>query len=235
MTSRQYKWLLFDADGTLFDYDEAEQQAFTKTIQEFGIPYEDRFLDAYHRINGAIWLARERGKITVERLKIKRFELLFEAEKLKGDPRRFSERYLENLAGEAALLDYAEETIFTLARHYNLALVTNGLKEVQRKRLKKSKLDRYFDEVIISDEIGASKPDNKFFETTFTKIGSPAKTEVLIIGDSLTSDIQGANNYGIDACWLNPERHMRMRGVTIKYEIESLLELVEILLTGGPR
>ena len=235
MISKQYKWLLFDADGTLFDYDESERQAFTKTIEALGIPYDDKYLDAYHRINAALWLARERGKISVERLKTKRFELLFEAEKINGDPQRFSERYLNNLAGEGALLDYAEETIFTLARHFNLVLVTNGLKEVQRSRLKISKLDRYFDEVIISDEIGASKPDKKFFEKTFAKIGSPAKTEVLIIGDSLTSDIQGANNFGIDACWLNPQRHMRMPGLAIKYEIENLLELVEILLTGPHR
>lgn len=229
MKSKQYEWLLFDADGTLFDYDECERQAFTKTIQQIGAQYDERFLDEYKRINGAIWIDREQGKIDVEKLKIKRFELLFEAVKISYDPKRFSDRYLENLAEEAELLDNAEEAIQKISRDYKLVLVTNGLKEVQRRRLKKSSLNIYFDEVIVSDEIGASKPDEKFFKITFAKMGNPSKGEVMIIGDSLSSDIQGANNYRFDACWYNPRGKKREPGLEIKYEVGSLLELVEIL------
>lgn len=221
--------VLFDADGTLFNYDECERQALTKTIQQIGVQYDERFLAEYKRINSAIWMDREQGKIDVERLKIKRFELLFEAVKISHDPKSFSDRYLENLAEEAELLDNAEEVIQKLSRNYKLALVTNGLKEVQRRRLKKSSLNRYFDQVIVSDEIGASKPDEKFFEITFAKMGNPVKDKVMIIGDSLSSDIQGANKFRIDACWYNPMKKKRAPGLEIKYEIGGLLELVEML------
>ena len=231
MKSKKYTWLLFDADGTLFDYDECERRALAKTLLQAGIPVEERYLDAYRRINAALWLDREQGKIGVEALKIKRFHLLLEETGLAADAKEVSATYLAHLAGEAVLLDQAEETLAQLSGAYHFALVTNGLKEVQRHRLKKSGLARYFEAVIISDEIGASKPENAFFHETFHQIGWPDKSRVLIIGDSLTSDIQGANNYWIDACWVNLNRAVPPAKYRITYEINLLPDLLDIL--GG--
>ena len=158
MKNKKYKWLLFDADGTLFDYDKGEKQAIENTIQDIGIRYEERYLIEYRKINSAIWQDREQGKIDPERLKVKRFELLFEALKIQFDPEKSSKIYLENLANEAELLENAEETIKAIAKDHKLVVVTNGLKEVQRSRLEKTSIHRYFEDIIISDEIGTSKP-----------------------------------------------------------------------------
>ncbi len=229
MNSNQYTWLLFDADGTLFDYDECERRALAKTLQEAGIPADERYLATYRQINAALWLLREQGQIEVEALKIRRFERLLEETGLAAEAEAFSVEYLGHLGEEVVLLDQAAETIAQLAGTYRFALVTNGLKEVQRRRLKKSGLGRFFETVIISDEIGASKPDPAFFEETFHQIGRPNKSQVLIIGDSLTSDIQGANNFGIDACWVNLNGAVRPPGYKINYEINHLSDLINIL------
>lgn len=231
---KKYTWLLFDADGTLFNYDQAEIQAFTNTIEQIGVEYDERYLNEYKRINSALWLDRELGKINLESLKIKRFELLFKAIGVNYDPKMGSDRYLRNLGEEAGLIEDAFETVKALASDYKLALVTNGIKEVQRRRLEKSPFQPYIETVIISDEIGASKPDVKFFEITFEKIGNPLKSETLIIGDSQTSDMQGATNYGIDACWYNPRGQERAAGLDITYEISRLPELVNILSPANP-
>jgi 2-haloacid dehalogenase len=229
MKSTPYSWLLFDADGTLFDYDECERRALAKTLKQTDIPVTERALAAYRRINAALWLKREQGKISVAALKLQRFKTLFEEIGISADPQKFGAGYLENLGGEAVLLDQAAETIERLALDYHLALVTNGLREVQRKRLEKSGLKHLFEAVIISDEIGASKPDVAFFEETFIQIGQPVKSRVLMIGDSLTSDIQGANNFGIDACWVNLNGKIKPSGYEIIYEVNKLSGLIEVL------
>jgi YjjG family noncanonical pyrimidine nucleotidase len=228
-TTAKYTCLLFDADGTLFDYDAGERQALAQSLDEIGVDYQARYLAEYRRINTAIWQAREQGHIEAERLKVRRFELLFEVLGMAHDPQAFSARYLGNLAQQATLLDQAQQTIQALAGDYQLVLVTNGLKEVQRRRLHKSSIHRYFQDIVVSDEIGAAKPDVGFFEITFQRLGHPPKEEVLMIGDSLTSDIQGANNYGIDACWYNPEGRERDPSLAIRYEIRTLLALIDIL------
>ena len=229
MKNKKYKWLLFDADGTLFDYENGEKNSLEKAFQDAGIEYDETVLDEYRKINGAIWLDREKGKIDPDVLKVKRFELLFESLDVQFDPARFSKIYLDRLGSEAELLENALETVIALAKDHKLVVVTNGLREVQRRRLRKTSLSRYFEEIIVSDEIGASKPDPEFFEITFEKIGNPRREDVMIIGDSLTSDIQGANNYGFDACWYNPLKSEADPDLDIKYEINDLFELVPIL------
>ena len=230
MNPKIYSWLLFDADGTLFDYDQAERQAFINTLGQIGVAFEENHLAKYQSINSKLWLDRERGKIDLESLKARRFELLFQAIGMESDPREVGQLYLRNLGEEAGLLDGAKEIIKTLAIHFNLAVVTNGIKEVQRRRLEKSPFQDCFDEIIISDEIGVSKPDAAFFEIAFQRIGNPPKTETLIIGDSLTSDMQGAANFGIDACWFNPQQLEKPLNLNIQYEIRGLRQLFDLLL-----
>jgi 2-haloacid dehalogenase len=230
MTPKKYTWLLFDADGTLFDYDQAERQAFIQTLEQFKVPFEERHLEEYQRINSALWIEREIGKIDLESLKARRFELFFQAIGIEYDPVLGSQQYLHHLGEQAGLLDGAEDIVKTLATNFRLAVVTNGIKEVQRRRLEKSPFEDCFEEIIISDEIGASKPDAAYFEITFERIGNPPKAEALIIGDSLTSDMQGAANYGIDACWYNPQGNEMPPGFDIRYEIRHLGELVDVLV-----
>ncbi|MBN1993053.1 MAG: YjjG family noncanonical pyrimidine nucleotidase [Anaerolineae bacterium] len=224
----KYKWLLFDADGTLFDYDRAEQFALQHTFGQLGYPFEERYLHAYRRINHAIWLEFEQGKIDQASLRTRRFELLFETVNITYNPQVFSAAYLANLAAASFLMAGAEETVELLSPKYNILIITNGLAEVQRPRFKGSAIYRHIKEIIISEEVGAAKPDPQIFSLAFARMRHPAKNEVLIIGDSLTSDIQGGRNYGIDTCWFNPHRQINGQ-ILPTFEIQTLAELPRIL------
>lgn len=223
-----YTWFLFDADGTLFDYDKSEPVALANTFAQFGCAFDVTYLDAYHTINDQLWRDFERGTIEQERIKVLRFERLFNAIGLAGAPdvMAFSARYLENLGNCTALIDGAESLIAALRGRVHLALITNGLQVVQRSRLERSTIGSAFEVVVISEEVGCSKPRPGIFDVAFARMGHPSKREVLMIGDSLTSDIKGGCNYGIDTCWHNPAGAPRPTDIMITYEIRSLRELL---------
>lgn len=225
----KYKWLLFDADGTLFDYDKAEGFALRSTFDMLGLGYEAHYGEVYRRINAEIWLDFEAGKITQRRLRTRRFELLFDAIESDCDPAEFSKRYLANLALGTDLIEGAEDVIMSLHGRVGLLLITNGLADVQRPRFAKSTVGHYFSDVVISEEVGAAKPDPAIFEVAFAKMDFPAKADVLMVGDSLSSDIRGGLNYGIDTCWFNPEGRPYESGVMADHEISELRDLLLLL------
>jgi 2-haloacid dehalogenase len=221
----KYKWLLFDADGTLFDYDGAEAAALERTFEQVGLGFEPDYVAGYRQINKQIWLEFEQGTISQQRLRTRRFELLFEAAGIDSDPGAFGARYLRTLAEASQLVDGAEEIVKRLYGKAGLMIITNGLKDVQRPRLARSMIGGYFADVVISEEVGAAKPDGRIFDVAFAKMRHPKKQDVLMVGDSLTSDIKGGSDYGIDTCWFNPKRKPRDLKVEIRYEIEGLREL----------
>ena len=228
-TSKTYQWLLFDADGTLFDYDRAEEKALEGTFQDFQLFFTGDHAGSYQKINHQIWLDFENGLITAAELRVARFERLFAAISIQADALHFSQRYLQNLAMASDLIDGAEETIRRLKGHYHLGLITNGLKDVQRPRLACSAIAGYFDAVAISEELGAAKPDPLYFDLVFEMIGQPARKSVLVIGDSLSSDIQGGTNYGLDTCWFNPQGKPGRPELRVTYEIRRLEEIFQVL------
>jgi 2-haloacid dehalogenase len=225
----KYQWLLFDADGTLFDYNRAEAAALKKAFESFGFNFEPDYAPAYHRINAQIWCEFERGEVTQADLRAKRFALLSEALEIEFDPAAFSRSYLKYLGEGHYLLDDAQDVLEALYGKVGLLLITNGLKEVQRSRLARSVISHYFSDVIISEEVGAAKPDERIFEAAFQKMGHPKKEAVLMIGDSLTSDICGGNRFRIDTCWFNPAQSSCTVEVSIQYEITHLPELLPIV------
>jgi len=229
----RYTWLLFDADGTLFDYDRAENVAFQRAFQDVGIPFESVYLTTYRRINRRIWDDFEAGKITAERLKTKRFELLFEELQKAVNAQEFSNRYLSNLSEATYLLDDAENIVKTLATGYHIGIITNGLTKVQRPRFSASAVAPYIEATIISEEIGVAKPDVRIFDVAFEQMRHPARAEVLIIGDSLSSDMQGGYNYGIDTCWFNPSEMACSVAFQPTYEIHHLSKILDILTEGA--
>jgi putative hydrolase of the HAD superfamily len=225
----KYKYLLFDLDGTLFDYDYAEAQALKQTFFEFGIQYEDNFLEVYRKINHAIWNDFEAGKITQEKIKIKRFSELAHELELNYKSSNFSDSYLTNLSKGTHLIPGAEKTISKLSKKAELALITNGLTMVQKPRIGHSTIGQYFKLVVISEEIGYAKPGKEIFDHTLDKLDNPDKKDVLMIGDSLSSDITGGVNYGIATCWFNPKKFKRNEHPKPDYEIESLNDLLHIV------
>lgn len=225
----KYQWLLFDADGTLFDYDLSEAKALRNTFQDFDLPFSSQTLEAYRRINRQIWIDFENKRISAVELRTRRFGLLFAAVGVEADPNLFSAAYLGHLANGTDLVAGAHELVMTLRSRFRLGIITNGLRDVQRPRLDRSAIAGMFDVVTISEEIGAAKPDPAFFATVFDQMGWPPKNEVLVIGDSLTSDIQGGNRFGLDTCWYNPRRAAPDPRFPARYEIQTFTQLMKFL------
>jgi YjjG family noncanonical pyrimidine nucleotidase len=225
----RYDWVFFDADGTLFDYDAAEAAALEGGFEVRGLPYETSIGPLYSTINAAIWREFELGEISQAELKTERFDRLFEAVGLTEDSAAFSRSYLEILAAQTTLLDGAEELLRDLEGRVEMLLITNGLAEVQQPRFSASTIHRFFSEIVISGEIGLAKPDPAIFAFALEKIGRPARERVLMIGDSLGSDILGGANSGVDTCWYNPDRTPNGHQVEPTYEVEDLHEILDIV------
>jgi 2-haloacid dehalogenase len=205
MRDRRYKAIFFDADDTLFDYPRAERAALAACRREFRIRVApEAFLDAYRRHNHDLWREFERGETDQVRLRVERFRRAAGELGLDGLPlERISAFYLDALSGQPMLLPGALATVRALAKAYPLALVTNGIAAVQRRRFAASPVTAYFRSVVISEEAGFAKPDPRIFGPALRETGAAAD-EVLYVGDSVTSDMAAARNAGLDFCWLNP-------------------------------
>ena len=223
----KYPWLLFDADDTLFDYPKAEAKALQGTFGQLGLSYRPDYLPVYHKYNRQVWQEFEQGWLTSLELRTERFRLLFAEIGIVADPQLFSPLYLKNLARASDLFDGVAETLQTLSKGHHIGLVTNGLPDVQRPRLETSSINTLIEKVFISEEMGVAKPDKAFFDFVFQAIGDPKKSEVLIIGDSLTSDMLGGIQYGLDTCWVNPSQ--KTTGLPVTYQIKNLPELIPLL------
>jgi len=226
---QHYQWLLFDADGTLFDFDRAEVAAFEQAFGLISVRFEPSYLATYQRINQTLWQAVEREEIKPAIVKLRRFELLLEAIGVDISAVKLSDTYVECLAARAELIEDASEVLQALHGKYRIAILTNGLQAVQRGRLARSVIRDHIADIIISEEIGFAKPSKEFFDIAMARLGNPSLHEVLMSGDGWNSDIQGAVQYGIDACWYNPGKKPRPSDSKITREIASLSELVEWL------
>jgi len=226
---KHYPWLWFDADNTLFDYNKAEANALKQTFQSLSLPFEENYLGIYQRINHGLWQALEKQEITPTVLRFRRFELLLEDIQLNGSPDQVSSVYIQQLAICSELMDGAYEVLQSLYGKCRFAIVTNGLQAVQRSRLSHSAIRDFVTDIIISEEIGVAKPHSSFFEITSSRLGYPPKNDILIIGDSLTSDMQGGVDYGIDTCWFNPGNMPQPDDMPITYQIRHLRDLMDFL------
>ncbi len=224
-----YELLIFDADGTLFDFEKAEEYAFFKTAENAGRNFSNEEYGIYGRLNKAIWKEMELGQIDQETLKAERFTRFFAKLGIDEDEVGFSNEYLYNLSTAGFLFDGAVELLDQLKGRYRMVLLTNGLTSVQETRLGKSPVRPYFEELVISENVGISKPDPRIFEYTFDKIGYEKKDKALMIGDSLTSDIKGGLNFGVDTCWYNAEMKENEKNIVPKYEVHDYEGLLGIL------
>lgn len=226
----KYKLLLFDADETLFNFEESEKIAFSKTFSEFNLEYnENNHLKLYKKINGELWLKLEKEEIELEELKKSRFKFFFEELGIKIDYEKFNNLYMENLGNSSILLDDTLNLLKEIDKKYKMAIITNGFTNIQSNRIKKSEIAHFFDDIFISEEIGFSKPESEIFEYSVRKLGGFEKNEILMIGDNLVADIMGGLNFGVDTCWVNLKNKENNKGIVPKYEINNLLELLEIL------
>ena len=195
-----HKYLLLDADGTFLDFERTEKEALGLLFAHFGI--DEGLSSSYHTANARCWEEFEKGLITMEELKERRFDLFFRSQGLNLDAGEASRLYIDELSRHAYYIDGAEELLAHLSREHSLSVITNGIAQVQRGRLEALGAMRFFDHVVISEEVGVQKPSKAFFERALALIGAE-KEDCLVIGDSLTSDIKGAQDAGMDAFHLH--------------------------------
>lgn len=226
----KYEIIIFDADETLFDFKKSERDALKNTMLEFDIEYdENHHLKIYQGINTAIWKEFEDGLITQGKLKVERFKRLSDILNAGFDEVAFAKSYMKHLSYASFLYDDTIDLVESLHKDYRLTIITNGLTDVQDHRIRKSTIAKYFEDIVISEEVEVSKPDSRIFELALNNIKHTDKNKVLIVGDSLTSDIQGGINFGIDTCWFNPNKIVNKTGIKPTYEISNLMELKDIL------
>jgi len=228
-----YKYLLWDIDGTVLDFLASEEYAIRFLFKKYNIgECTDEMIKMYSGINAKYWQMLEKGELTKQEILTGRFKEFFGiigADISIVDD--FNRDYQVTLGDCIKFVDKAEDVLRFQKGKYVLAAVTNGTKVAQEKKLRLSGLDKVFDAIFISENVGAEKPSQEYFDYVFKTLNITNKKEVLIIGDSLTSDIKGGANAGIDTCWFNPLHKPNTHGIAVTYEIDDLGNLEEILLS----
>lgn len=219
-----YSTLLFDLDHTLFDSDASEAAAFDITMRAAGVADPSTVLNAYRRINGGLWAGVEAGTVRPIEVRSLRFERLFAEVGIDADVDEMAELFVQSLGSHGDLYPGAREVLEDLRQRARLALVTNGLSDVQRARLARLDIADLFETVIVSSEVGVTKPRPKIFEIAFERMGDPLKDSAVMIGDSLTSDIAGGAAFGIATCWYNP-KGLDRNGADVTHEVADLASL----------
>ncbi len=224
------KILLWDIDGTVLDFLAAEKAAIKSLFREFGIgDCTDEMIRQYSEINKEYWKKLERGEMSKPEILRRRFDDFFSLTGADADAEAFNNAYQIRLGDTIVFIDEADRLLKRLKdKGYKQYAVTNGTRVAQRNKLEKGGLYPLFDGIFISEEVGAEKPSPDFFGAVFKSIGNPDLSDVMIIGDSLTSDIKGGRNAGITTCYFNRESSLSSPDVDI--EIHSLYELEKILL-----
>jgi len=225
VTGPRYSTFLLDLDHTLFDSDASELAAFSQAIALAGTAAIDGHADAFRRINLELWAAVERGELTPQVVKTLRFERLVAEAALEADHAAMAHAYATGLASCGELYPGARDVLRMLREHASLALVTNGLSEVQRVRIERTGILELFDAVVISAEVGTAKPAKEIFDIAFEMLGGPARASAIMVGDNLASDIMGGSNYGIATCWYNPRQRPAGPDAGFSHQIRALEEL----------
>lgn len=226
----KYNVLLFDADNTVLDFDKSEEQALQRAFELCGVKYDTDVLTVYRRNNIAQWQRYERGEISRDEVLLNRFLLTLDELAIKNcNVNRLADEYEKYLHFGFYQIEHAREVLEELQKSCDLYVVSNGVLSIQNSRMKGSGLEKYFLRRFISEEIGVPKPNVEFFNRSFAQIPNLKKSSTLIIGDSLTSDVQGGINAGIDTCWYNPNGAKNNTQLVPSYEISDLRQLLEIV------
>lgn len=231
-----YDHLLFDADGTLFNFMAAEKWAISRFLEQVGVEATEESIATYSEINNEVWLSFEKGELTMDELKVERFAQFNRLHNISLSAKKSSELYSSLLSRTDHL--YSDTLpLLTLLKSANIpmSIITNGIASVQRGRLKASHTDSFFVSILISEELGVQKPDPLYFKKSLEIINSTgvSVTHPLIIGDSPTSDIKGGIESNIDTCWINRYQMKREASIRPTYEISSLWELIPLLNSNG--
>jgi 2-haloacid dehalogenase len=226
----KHRLFLFDLDDTLLDFKASEQLSFDRTMRALGLDaLPDSLFARYQAINIALWKSFETGAVSKDFLKVERFRRTFADNGLDLDPEAASRLYLESLSDTVVLIDGARELCETLAGIGEVGIITNGVEQIQHRRIVSAGLRDHVSFVATSEACGHAKPDSRFFEYTVRMARTFAHAETVIVGDRLDADILGANRFGIESCWFNPGGLANDSEALPTFEVARLHDVVPAL------
>lgn len=226
-----YRFLLFDLDHTLLDFESAEETALTQMLEDMNFPDVQAFKDYYKPMNQGLWKDLEQKKISKKDLINSRFAIAFAHFGRDVDGEEMALRYQDYISQQGQTFPGAEDLLAKLVeRGYQLYGATNGVTAIQQGRLKQSAITPYFKEIFISEQLGTQKPEVAFYEKIGNLIPGFAKEQALMIGDSLTADIAGGNAAGIDTVWYNPDHKENTSQVVPTYTVSNYQEIADLLI-----
>ncbi len=220
----KYQWILFDADETLFSFN--SYLGLKAMLVRYGIEFSEADYEAFQAINKPLWVAYQNKEITIQELQTTRFAKL--AEQTGKDPLALNKELMAEMAIVSKPLPNVMEMLNALYGKVKMGIITNGLDALQQKRLENTGTTKFFEMVVVSEVVGVAKPNAKIFEYAFEQIGDVDKSQILMVGDTLSSDILGANGVGIDSCWFNHIGENNTTEIKPTYEITDIKQLITI-------
>ena len=225
------KTVLLDLDDTIFDFKACDREALSAALTKCGLPFSAADITDYNRINDSMWKLLEKGEIKREELRTRRFELFLSRYKTPLEASAFADLYMQMLSQTDVLIDGARELLEYLSQNYRLYAVTNGYVQTQSGRIERADIGKYFNDIFISQIVGAPKPQKAFFDYCAAHIPGFSLDNTVLIGDSPTSDISGGNEYGIFTIRYNPARLPNPHDILPQREVFALSELPDLLKT----
>lgn len=218
-----------DLDNTIIDFNECARHSIMGIFEDLGFHYDENVFETFITENVKIWKRLERGEIDKPYLRANRWNIILGKLGIEYDGTIIEERFENGVAKGAYPVEYAYELLEYLYSKYDLYVVSNGFRFVQESRVKIGKFDKYFKELFLSEDIGIQKPDIRFFDYCYEKIGCPPKEELILIGDSLSADIQGGINFNVETIWFNKNNEPQNDTIKPTYTVNHLKEIEKIL------
>ncbi|MDU7649719.1 MAG: YjjG family noncanonical pyrimidine nucleotidase [Anaerococcus vaginalis] len=221
------KAVLIDIDDTIFDFEKCSKNSFLKTLEKFNLKFKEEDFSYFNKVNDILWTKQKLGEINIKEVFIKRDYLMVKYFNLDIEKGFFNYLFVKFLYDEIEMVDGIEDLLLYLSDKYQIFTASNGIYKMQENRLKKSNLDKYFDKIFVSDKIGFEKPDKKFFQKIMdlTKFSND---DLIMIGDSIKSDIIGAKNSKIKSIYFNKE-NKKISDKNFTYQVKNLSEIKKIL------
>lgn len=220
----KYQWILFDADETLFSFH--SYFGLKSMLKRYGLEFNEQDYEAFQAVNQPLWVAYQNKEINAEALQRIRFESL--AQKTGQDPLVLNRELMDEMALVSQPLAGVREMLASLHGKVKMGIITNGFNALQQKRLENTQTAGFFDLLVVSETVGVAKPDRQIFDYAFSQMGEVERSKVLMVGDTLASDILGGNLAGIDTCWFNPKGLANETAIQPTYEIRSMAELIAL-------
>lgn len=221
------KAVLIDIDDTIFDFEKCSRNSFLKTLEKFNLKFKEEDFSYFNKVNDILWTKQKLGEINIKEVFIKRDYLMGKYFNLDIEKGLFNDLFVKFLYDEIEMVDGIENLLEYLSEKYKIFAASNGIYKMQENRLKKSNLDKYFDKIFVSEKLGYEKPDKKFFEKIMD-ITKFSNDDLIMIGDSIKSDIIGAKNSKIKSIYFNKE-DKKITDKNFTYQVKNLSEIKKIL------